>query len=273
MLRPRIIPCLLVKNSGLVKTVRFNEPKYVGDPINAVRIFNEKEVDELIVIDIDATAENREPDYVLIQALAAECRMPLCYGGGIKTLDQIQRIIGLGVEKVAISSAAIDAPELISQAASRVGSQSVVVVMDVRKTRLFRRYEVFTHNGSRGTGLNPAELAGKVEKLGAGEVVINSIENDGLMKGYDLDLIAQVRDAIHLPITALGGAGSYDDLIGLFRRFGTIGAGAGSLFVFKGKYRAVLISYPSRAEKEELLKPVMEFLPKNDPSVGIRTNL
>jgi len=269
MLRPRIIPCLLVKNGGLVKTTQFDKPKYVGDPINTVRIFNEKEVDELIVIDIDATAENREPNYALIQALAAECRMPLCYGGGVKTLDQIQRIVGLGVEKVAISSAAIDFPELISQAALRIGSQSVVVVADVRKTGLFRRYEVFTHNGGRGTGLNPVELARKVEKLGAGEVVINSIENDGLMKGYDLDLIAQVRDAIHLPITALGGAGSRDDLIGLFRRFGTIGAGAGSLFVFKGKYRAVLISYPSRAEKEGLLEPVMGLLPRSGPSVGL----
>lgn len=258
MLRPRIIPCLLVKNGGLVKTVRFKEPKYVGDPINAVRIFNEKEVDELIVIDIDASAESRQPDYALIQALAAECRMPLCYGGGVKSLDQMQRIIGLGVEKVAISSAAVDTPELIGQAASRVGSQSVVVVMDVKKTGLLRRYEVFTHNGRRGTGLNPVELARKVETMGAGEVVLNSIEHDGVMKGYDWDLVEQVRDAIHLPITVLGGAGSHGDIVSLFRRFGTIGAGAGSLFVFKGKYRAVLISYPNRAEKETLIRSVTD---------------
>lgn len=273
MLRPRIIPCLLIKNGGLVKTVQFDKPKYVGDPLNAVKIFNEKEVDELIVIDIEATVKDREPNYTLIQALAAECRMPLCYGGGIKTLTQIQSIVSLGVEKVAISSAAIDSPELISQAASQVGSQSIVVVMDVKKAGFFQRYEVCTHNGKRGTGLHPIDLAKKVEKLGAGEVVINSIDNDGCMKGYDFNLIAEIRNAIHLPITALGGAGSYGDLIGLFGRFGTIGAGAGSLFVFKGKYRAVLINYPSQLEKENLSRDKVNLLPKDDPLISTVTNL
>ncbi len=152
MLRPRIIPCLLVKGGGLVKTVNFSDPKYVGDPINAVRIFNEKEVDELVVLDIDATAENREPDYMMIANLAAECRMPLCYGGGVKTVEQVQKIISLGVEKVALSAAAVRTPDLISAAAAKVGRQSVVVVMDVKKSAPFRRYEVFTHNGTRGDG-------------------------------------------------------------------------------------------------------------------------
>jgi cyclase len=252
MLRPRIIPCLLVKNGGLVKTVQFGSPKYVGDPINAVRIFNEKEVDELIVVDIDATLEAREPDYALINSLAAECRMPVCYGGGVKTLEQMRRIISLGVEKVAISSAAVNSPDLISEAAEQVGSQSVVVVMDIRKTGQLRRYEVFTHNGTKATGLGPVEFARVVEERGAGEVVINSIENDGLMKGYDMDLVAQVRDAISLPITALGGAGSLEDIVGLISRFGIVGAAAGSQFVFKGKYRAVLINYPDRIEKDAL---------------------
>ena len=153
MLRPRIIPCLLIKNGGLVKTVQFNDTKYVGDPINAVRIFNEKEVDELIVLDLDASSQKREPDYTLIRNLAAECRMPLCYGGGVKTVEQIQKIITLGVEKVAISSSAIDNPELITQAADKVGSQSVVVVLDVKKTGIMSRYELFTHNGKNKTGL------------------------------------------------------------------------------------------------------------------------
>jgi cyclase len=252
MLRPRIIPCLLVKNNGLVKTVRFDRPKYVGDPLNAVRIFNEKEVDELMFVDIDATMQRREPNYKLIANLAAECRMPLCYGGGVTTPEQVQRIISLGVEKVALSAAAVANPTLISKAAQWVGSQSVVVVMDVKKIGLLRRYEVFTHNGTKASGLDPATWAKKVEELGAGEVVLNSIDHDGEMKSYDLTLVERVRQVTTLPMTVLGGAGSLSDVEALVRRFGTIGAAAGSLFVFKGKYKAVLISYPSRDEKDAL---------------------
>lgn len=254
MLRPRIIPCLLVKNGGLVKTIQFGSPKYVGDPLNAVRIFNEKEVDELIVLDIDATAQNREPDYTLIKKLAAECRMPLCYGGGVKAVEQIQKIVSLGVEKVSISSAAIDDPKLISDAAERVGSQSIVVVMDVRKSGILRRYEVFTHNGTKGTGLNPVEFAKRVAAQGAGEVVINSIDRDGGMEGYDIELVTKVREVISLPMTVMGGAGSLKDIESLMRTFGIIGAAAGSLFVFKGKYRAVLINYPNREDKDALVR-------------------
>jgi len=250
MLRPRIIPCLLVKNGGLVKTVRFGNPKYVGDPINAVRIFNEKEVDELFVADIDATVQGREPDYTMIKNLAAECRMPLCYSGGVRTVEQIQRIISLGVEKVAVSSAAVHDPKLLSDAAKMVGSQSVVAVMDVKKSQANCNYEIWTHNGSKPTGKSPAEFARQVESLGAGEVVINSIDNDGMMKGYDLALVRTIRESINLPITVLGGAGSLKDIRELINIFGIIGAAAGSLFVFKGVYRAVLINYPSRSEKD-----------------------
>lgn len=254
MLRPRIIPCLLIKNGGLVKTVQFEDSKYVGDPINAVRIFNEKEVDELIVLDIDASIQSREPDYTLIRNLASECRMPLCYGGGVKRVEQIQKIISLGVEKVAISSAAIDNPDLITQAAVQVGSQSVVIVFDVKKSGLLRRYELFTHNGKKKTGITPVEFARKVESLGAGEVVINAIEQDGMMKGYDLSLIQSVRDSLSLPITVLGGVGSLEHIEALINQFGIIGAAAGSLFVFKGKYRAVLINYPDHNAKEALIE-------------------
>jgi cyclase len=254
MLRPRIIPCLLIHNGGLVKTVRFADPKYVGDPLNAVRIFNEKEVDELIVADIDASIRGCEPNYALITKLAAECRMPLCYAGGVKTPDQVERIISLGVEKVAISSAAIQTPALIVEAARRVGNQSVVVVLDVRKSGLLRRYEVFIHNGSIGTGLDPADFASKVAALGVGEILVNSIDHDGVMKGYDLALIEKVRAAVSVPLSVLGGAGSLADLQDLIGRHGIIGAAAGSLFVFKGKYRAVLIQYPSRAEKEAIFQ-------------------
>lgn len=252
MLRPRIIPCLLVQNGGLVKTVRFGDPKYVGDPINAVRIFNEKEVDELSVIDIDATAQNREPNYNMIRNLAAECRMPLCYGGGVTTAEQVERIITLGVEKVAIGAAAVRNPNMIADAAKRVGAQSIVAVLDVKKAGFFKRYEIFTHNGTRATGLNPVDYAKKVAQLGAGEILLNAIDQDGMMKGYDLDLIDQVRNAVTLPMSVLGGAGSLEDIEGLIARHGTIGAAAGSLFVFKGKYRAVLINYPNREEKDRL---------------------
>ncbi len=251
MLQPRIIPCLLLKNGGLVKTVKFGTPKYVGDPLNAVRIFNEKEVDELTVLDIDATAQGREPNYALIRDLAVECRMPLCYGGGVTTAEQIQKIIGLGVEKVAVSAAAVADPELLPRACERVGRQSVVVVIDVRKVG--HRDEVFTHNASRATGLEPAAFAARIEQLGAGEIVINSIDRDGTMKGYDLELMDRVRAAVTLPLTALGGAASLKDVGELISRFGIVGAAAGSLFVFKGVYRAVLINYPNRADKDALI--------------------
>lgn len=252
MLRPRIIPCLLVKNGGLVKTINFGNPKYVGDPINAVRIFNEKEVDEIIVVDIDATVLGREPDYGLIKNLAAECQMPLCYGGGVSSAEQIEKIISLGVEKVAISSAAIHDPQLIPHAAERVGSQSIVVVMDVRQPRA-GVYELYTHNGSRSTGLNPVDFASKIEGLGAGEIVLNAIDRDGVMKGYDQNLVAMVRDATSLPMTIIGGAGSLKDIAALIQSFGIIGAAAGSLFVFKGIYRAVLINYPNLSDKDSLI--------------------
>lgn len=258
MLRPRIIPCLLVHDKGLVKTVKFKDPKYVGDPINAVRIFNEKYVDELSVFDIDASVLNRAPDYKMIENLAAECRMPLCYGGGVKTAEQAQHIFSLGVEKIAISSAAVNDPMLVSRIAERVGNQSVVVVIDVKK-KLLGGYEVYINNGKKGTGKNPFELAKQVQKYGAGEVVINFIDNDGMMKGYDMNLAEKMRESITLPLTVLGGAGSLDDIGQLISQFGIIGASAGSLFVFKGVYKAVLINYPSSEEKDALIKSNFKF--------------
>ncbi len=258
MLRPRIIPCLLVHDKGLVKTMHFKNPKYVGDPINAVRIFNEKEVDELTVLDIDATVQNREPNYKMIENLAAECRMPLCYGGGVKTPEQAQRIFSLGVEKIAISASAIQDPNLITQIAERVGSQSVVVVLDIKK-KLLGGYEVYTHNAKKSTGKNPIDFAKQLEQLGAGELVINSIDQDGVMKGYDTTLVEKIRAVTSLPLTVLGGAGSLQDIGQLIHQFGIIGASAGSLFVFKGVYKAVLINYPNPAEKDQLIKENFKF--------------
>jgi len=254
MLRPRIIPCLLLRNGGLVKTVRFSEPKYVGDPINAVKIFNEKEADELIVLDIDATAQGSQPSFRLIAQFAAECRMPLCYGGGVKTAEQAKAIIGLGVEKVAISSAALENPRLISAIAQEIGSQSIVVVLDVKKRLPAGDYEVWTHNGLRNSGKSPVQIAQEAESCGAGEIVVNSIDNDGQMMGYDLELAKLIRKAVRLPLTVLGGAGSLADIGRLIAACGVVGAAAGSLFVFKGPYRAVLISYPGQGQKEELIR-------------------
>ena len=259
MLRPRITPCLLVHQGGLVKTVGFKTPKSVGDPINAVKIFNEKEADELIVLDIDATRNNVEPDYKMIANLASECRMPLCYGGGIKTLEQAKRIISLGVEKVALSSAIIDNPDLITQIADVIGSQSVVVVLDVKKKGLLSKdYIVFTHNGKKNTHQCVFELAAIIEKLGAGELVINSIDLDGAMTGYDLSLSEKIRHTVNIPITILGGAGKLSDIEALISRCGIIGASAGSLFVFKGVYKAVLINYPTLAQRDELILPALK---------------
>ena len=254
MLNPRIIPCLLVKDKGLVKTIQFDKPKYVGDPINAVKIFNEKSVDELMVLNIDATKDNREPDYKMIEHLALECRMPLCYGGGVKTKEQALKIFALGVEKVALSSAAIEKPVLVTQIAKSVGSQSVIVVLDVKKKRFSNKYELYTHNGSKKTGVNPVDFAKIIEDTGCGEIVINSIDKDGMMNGYDNNIIDLIREKVSIPITALGGAGKLEDIGELIKKHGIIGAAAGSLFVFKGIYKAVLINYPNPIEKETLIK-------------------
>ena len=251
MLRPRIIPSLLLQDNGLVKTVNFKNPKYVGDPINAVKIFNEKEVDELAIFDIDATAKEQEPNYSLIERIANQSRMPLCYGGGVKTVEQAQKIFGLGIEKIALSTAVLQNPELITQIADRVGAQSVIVVLDVKK-KLFGGYEVYTHNGKKATGINPFEFVAKAQELGAGEIIINSIDQDGVMKGYDLALIEKVREKISLPLTVLGGAGSLADIAKVIEKHKIIGVAAGSLFVFKGVYKAVLINYPTKGEKENI---------------------
>jgi imidazole glycerol-phosphate synthase subunit HisF len=207
MLHPRLIPVLLIHNKGLVKTVKFKDPKYVGDPLNAVRIFNEKQVDELIVLNIDASSQNHEPDYKTIENLAAECRMPFCYGGGIKTAQQAKQILSLGVEKISLSTAAIQTPNLVTEIAEQVGNQSVVVTLDVKKKLFSSKYEVFTHNGKNNTKLCPIELSQHFQALGAGEIVINSIDNDGVMKGYDLELIRKVHSNLSIPLTVAGGAG------------------------------------------------------------------
>ena len=252
MLRSRIIPCLLIHNKGLVKTVNFKNPKYVGDPINAVKIFNEKEVDELIVLDIDATKENRGPNLKMIKSLANECRMPFCYGGGITTVEQAVKIISLGAEKVALSYSALNNISLCQEIGDIIGNQSVVVVIDVKKKKIFGDYDIYTHNGTKKSNWKLNDFISKLEEIGIGEIVINSIDNDGVMQGYDLPLIENIREKCSMPITAIGGAGSLQNIKDLISKFKIIGAAAGSLFVFKGKYKAVLISYPNREERKPI---------------------
>ena len=246
MLRSRIIPSLLIHNKGLYKTINFSNPKYIGDPINTVKIFNEKEVDELILFDIDATVKGEKPDFKLIAQLAAECRMPICYGGGVKTLSEIEEIISLGVEKVSLSSSALKNPQLIKEASKRVGSQSIVVTLDVLKTGLIKKdYRIYIKNGKIRIDTKLVDFCKEVEQLGAGEIIINSINNDGVMKGYDFELVDIVRNSINLPISVLGGAGKAQDIKDLISRYKIIGASAGSFFIYKGKYKAVLIQYPN----------------------------
>ena len=252
MLRPRIIPCLLIREKGLVKTQQFKNEKYVGDPINAIRIFNEKKCDELMVLDIDSSSKNYGINLSQVEKYAAECRMPLCYGGGIKSVEQAKSIISLGVEKIALSAAAIDNPKLVADLALEIGSQSVVVVLDVKKN-VFGRYNVFTHNGTKKSHSDVIALAKTMQEQGAGEIVINSIDNDGMLSGYDLTLAKRLKKEMSIPLTILGGAGSYNDLKDLVSACGIIGVSAGSLFVFKGVYRAVLINYPDLKQKDMVI--------------------
>jgi len=250
MLRPRIIPSLLIHKKGLVKTVQFNQSKYVGDPINAVKIFNEKEVDELIVLDIDATVEKKSPDFDMIKNLAIECRMPFCYGGGVKTVEHAKKIVQLGAEKVAFSSAAIQDIELLKDVGEAIGNQSVVVVLDYKKSGFFNKLELFINNGKKSTGIELYDFVKTLNDLNIGELVLNSIDKDGTMEGYDMKVSKKVREIFDGPLTLLGGAGKIDHIKEVINEFKIIGAAAGSLFVFKGKYKAVLINYPSLYEKD-----------------------
>ncbi len=256
MLRARIIPCLLIHNKGLVKTIKFSNPKYVGDPINAVRIFNEKQADELMILDIDASVKDVGPSFGLIEKLAAECSMPLCYGGGVKSKEHVIKIVNMGVEKVAVSSAVFENFSVLNEMVSSVGSQSVVVVFDIKQSnRMFsKKYNIYTHNGTKLASEDPLKMLQKVQEAGVGEVVFNFIDRDGTMKGYDLEYAKILWEECSIPITFLGGAGSLEHVKQLISDTENIGAAAGSMFVFKGKYRAVLINYPSFQEKMEICK-------------------
>jgi cyclase len=243
MFHPRVIPCLLLKGQGLYKTVKFKDPKYVGDPINAVKIFNEKEVDELVFLDISASIENKQPNFAKIEEIAGECFMPLAYGGGIKSLDDIRTLFSIGIEKVVINSYAISHPEFIREASDRYGAQSIVVSIDVKKN-LLGHYDVMTHSGTKKTRCDPVITAKDMIDAGAGEIFLNSIDRDGTMLGYDLSLIKNVTSNIEVPLIACGGAWTLDHMEEAVKTANASAVAAGSMFVFQGKHRAVLITYP-----------------------------
>lgn len=256
----RVIPCLLLRKSGLYKTVQFKDPKYVGDPINAVRIFNEKEVDELIFLDIEASVAARPPDLAMLRAIAGECFMPLCYGGGVRSLSDFEKILKVGVEKVSVNSALVECPEVVKEAARIHGSSTIVAGIDFRRT-MFGKLTTWIRSGTVNTGRALVDLAKQAEDLGVGEILLNSIDRDGTMKGYDLEAVRAVTDAVRVPVIACGGAGGLPDFRAAIHDGKASAVAAGSYFVFVGRHRAVLITYPSQEQLRNELsggKPMPE---------------
>jgi cyclase len=250
MLQHRVIPALLLRNNGLVKTTQFKDPKYVGDPINAIRIFNEKEVDELMLLDITASKENREPNFEMIEQIAGECFMPLAYGGGVRTVEQAQRIYALGVEKICLQTSALENPGLVTELAQRFGSQSVMVSVDVKRNWMGKP-QLYSSAKASSLGSDWVERTQQLVKAGAGEVLLNAVDKDGTLQGPDLPLIEQLSQAINVPLIAVGGVGSMGDIKAAVNA-GASAVAAGAFFVYHGPHRAVLITYPKYAELEAL---------------------
>lgn len=244
--RPRIIPTLLIDDRDLIKTIQFGERTYLGDPVNAVKIFNRKGIDELSILDIGATRNNREPDFELLKDIASEAFMPLSYGGGIKIVEQIHDLLAIGYEKVVINTGFVENPELVKRASEMFGAQSIVASIDAKKIN--GKYKCFISDGMEPVDVGPVELAKRAEELGAGEVIINSIDHDGMMTGYDLELVRSVVDSVKVPVIAIGGAGRISDLKTVLVDGHAHAAAGGSMFVYYGRLKAVLITAPSEAE-------------------------
>lgn len=251
MLRYRIIPCLLLKNGGLVKTRKFKNPQYIGDPVNAVKIYNGKEVDELVFLDIRATLEKRPPNFEVIRQLAEECFMPIAYGGGVCRVEDVREIFRLGVEKVIINTAAVESPDFVARLADIFGSQSIVVSADIKKT-LTGRQMVFSRSGTQKSGYELEAFLELMEIKGAGEILLHMVDRDGEMNGYELSLIQRAVKSVNLPVIACGGAGELGDLRKAIHTGGASAVAAGSLFVYQSRQRAVLINYPDRQQVEEI---------------------
>ncbi len=253
MLQRRVIPCLLLSNGGLVKTRKFKSPVYVGDPINAIRIFNDKEVDELVLLDIKASLERRGPNFDLLNEIARECFMPFAYGGGITSIDQIRTLLRLGIEKIILNTALNQDPAFVREAVATFGSQAITASIDVRR-KMFNRREVMTLSGTKATGLDPLQAARRAESFGVGEILLTSIDAEGSMAGYDIDLLAKVSQAVNIPVIASGGAGNLQDLLAAVHEGYVSAVAAGSMFVFHGPHRAVLITYPKYEVLCEIFK-------------------
>lgn len=246
MYRNRVIPCLLLRNKGLYKTIKFKNPRYLGDPINTLKLFNDKEADEIIVLDISASINGKQPDFDYIKSLTKECFMPMCYGGGVTNLEQVEALYKLGVEKVSFNTSLFTSPKLIKDSAKNFGSQSVVASIDAKKNFL-GSYSVYVLNGTKDTKIDPVTYAKRAEELGVGEIFINSIDKDGMMNGYDYYLIEKVSSSVNIPVVAMGGAGNLSNCVEAVNK-GASAAAAGSLFVYYGPLKAVLINYPSQEE-------------------------
>ena len=252
MLRTRVIPCLLLNGESLVKTVKFGAYTYIGDPVNTIRIFNELEVDELVFLDITASRQSRRPNFKILEDIANECFMPLAYGGGICDIDDVGKIFGIGFEKVVINTHAIRNPAFITQVADKYGSQSVIGSIDARKI-LFRHYEVFTHGGTRKASRSPLEWAQELERLGAGELLLTSMDQDGTWAGFDIKLTVSVTSKAHIPVIANGGAGTVMHIGDVVKMGGASAVAVGSMVVFQGKDLGVLVNFPPKKELEEVL--------------------
>jgi Imidazoleglycerol-phosphate synthase len=244
--RPRIIPTLLIDDRDLIKTIQFGKRTYLGDPVNAVRIFNRKDIDELSILDIGATKNNREPDFELLKDIASEAFMPLSYGGGIKTNEQVHNLLAIGYERVVINTGLIKNPDLVTKSAEMFGSQSVVASIDAKKTN--GQYRCYIADGTETVDKTPVELAKEAERLGVGEIIINSINQDGMMSGYDIELVKNIVDAVKVPVIAIGGAGGIKDLKNVLKNGHAHAAAGSSMFVYYGRLKAVLITAPSEAE-------------------------
>jgi len=252
MLKTRVMPCLLLRNKGLVKTVKFKNPNYIGDPINTIRIFNEKEIDELILLDITATTGNKKPNFQIISEVASECFMPLTYGGGIRSIEDARMIFSLGVEKIAVNSYAVENPAFVKEMAGLFGNQSVIIAIDVKKKWL-GKYVVCAHGGGNTTKHEPVEWAKYMEEMGAGEILLTSIDRDGTYEGYDIELIQRVTASVTIPVITCGGAGKVTDFTEAVKVGGASAVAAGSMVVYQGKKRGVLINFPARQELETAL--------------------
>lgn len=251
MALPRVIPVLLLRNKGLVKTLKFKEHKYIGDPINAVKILNEKEVDELCFLDIDASKDNREPSYDYLKEIASECFMPLSYGGAVSSLDQIRRLIQSGIEKIVINTQALEDPAFVKAATQSFGSSTIVGAIDIKKN-FWGNYHVYSHVKRTTLPIEPIAHAEALQELGVGEIFVNNVDHDGMMDGYDWDVISKITRAIDIPLIACGGCSSIDDINRVINEGGASAAAAGSFFVFHGKHKAVLITYPEYATLKKI---------------------